>query len=170
MEGDYDVAILRRTFLTIEKLGLYLSMIFTFAMMVIITFDAMGRYIFNSPITGAYELVEKFIMPAVVFLALNYSYKDNQQISIEVLYDKSKGIIRLLLDVIKLLVMILIMAIITYQGMHLTIEAFIDKRMDFGSLPIHLYWAYIWIPIGAGIMTIRLIVDLVKKFTNYNKK
>lgn len=164
------MATLKKAFNQIEKIALYISMIIAFAMMFIITFDALGRYLFNNPLTGAYELVEKYLMPALVFLGLNYSYKDNQQISIEVLYDKTSGIFRFILDIIKIGGMLLIMALITYQGFHLALDAFIDKRMDFGGVPVPLYWAYIWIPIGSGIMTVRLLIDLVKIFIHFKQR
>lgn len=164
------MAILKKTFNQMEKTALYISMAIALAMMFIITFDAMGRYLFNNPLTGAYELVEKYLMPALVFLGLNYSYKDNQQISIEVLYDRTSGIVRFILDIVKIGAMLLIMSLITYQGFHLTVEAFIDKRMDFGGVPIPLYWAYMWIPIGSGIMAVRLLIDLVKVFIRFKQR
>lgn len=161
--------VLKKTFNSIERTAMALAMIITVAMMLIITVDSMGRYLFNSPITGSYELVEKYLMPALVFLGLNLSYKDKQQISIEVLYDKTKGILRGVFDVIRIVAMLIIMGLITYQGASLTIDSFIDKRMDFGGVPIPLYWAYMWIPIGSGIMFIRLLIDLGKVIKKFKK-
>lgn len=160
----------RTAFHRVEKTALYISMFIAVLMMFVITFDAMGRYLFNNPLTGSYELVEKYLMPALVFLGLNYSYKDNQQISIEVLYDKTSGVFRFILDLVRIGTMLIVMSIITYQGFHLTVEAFIDKRMDFGGIPVPLYWAYMWIPIGAGIMTVRLCIDMVKTCIQFKQR
>lgn len=46
-----------------------LSCLFLFGMMILTFIDVAGRYIFNSPIYGAYEIIY-LMMPALIFLAL----------------------------------------------------------------------------------------------------
>lgn len=46
-----------------------LSCLFLFGMMILTFVDVAGRYLFNSPIYGAYEIIY-LMMPALIFLAL----------------------------------------------------------------------------------------------------
>src|SRR5436189_3966765 len=48
---------------------LYLGVLATFAMMCLTSADALSRYLFNSPILGALEITEKYLMVASIFLA-----------------------------------------------------------------------------------------------------
>ena len=59
----------------IEKGLLSLGMVTLFAMMCLTTVDAVLRYLFNSPITGAYEITEKYLMLTTIFLGMSYTYR-----------------------------------------------------------------------------------------------
>src|SRR5262245_17461501 len=45
------------------------------AMMLLTSTDALSRYLLNRPILGAYEITEKYLIVAMVFLGLSYAYR-----------------------------------------------------------------------------------------------
>src|SRR6266446_5991742 len=53
----------------------YTSVVATIAIMGLTSADALSRYLFNRPITGAYEITEKYLMVAAIFLGLSYAYR-----------------------------------------------------------------------------------------------
>ena len=59
-----------------------------FVMMLLTTADAGGRYFFNRPILGAYELTSNYLMVAAVFLALPYAYRQGANIRVTFLVDR----------------------------------------------------------------------------------
>ena len=79
---------MEKVLLWIEKRLLYLGMIAVFGMMCLTTVDAVWRYLFNSPITGAYEITEKYLMLISIFLGMSYTYRGAGFIRVTILMDR----------------------------------------------------------------------------------
>jgi hypothetical protein len=73
--------------LWIEKGLLSLGMVALFAMMCLTTVDAVWRYLFNSPIVGAYEITEKYLMLTCIFLGMSFTYR-GQPYPVTILMDR----------------------------------------------------------------------------------
>src|SRR5207249_10190486 len=50
--------------------------------------DALSRYLFNRPIIGAYEITEKYLIVAAIFLGLSYAYRGGVFIRVTFLVDR----------------------------------------------------------------------------------
>ena len=57
-------------------------------MMLLTSADALFRYLFNSPILGAYEITEKYLIVAAIFLGLSYAYRGGVFIRVTFLVDR----------------------------------------------------------------------------------
>ena len=57
-------------------------------MMLLTSADALCRYLLNSPILGAYEITEKYLIVAMVFLGLSYAYRGGVFIRVTFLVDR----------------------------------------------------------------------------------
>ena len=55
-----------------ELVLVYAGVLAAFAMMCLTSADALSRYLLNRPIIGAYEITEKYLMVATIFLGLSY--------------------------------------------------------------------------------------------------
>ncbi len=62
------MAVVEAAFTTVAALCAALMMLLTSA-------DAFSRYALNSPLLGAYEITEKYLMVASIFLGLAYAYR-----------------------------------------------------------------------------------------------
>lgn len=69
----------------VDRWFAWIAGIFTFAMMVLTTFDVIGRYVFAAPIFGAFELTEIF-MGAIVFFALAATTTGREHIVVTIVY------------------------------------------------------------------------------------
>ncbi|MGE3246161.1 MAG: TRAP transporter small permease, partial [Beijerinckiaceae bacterium] len=58
-----------------------------FAMMVVTTVDVIGRYLFNAPIPGGFEIVQ-YLMAFIVFAALPLTTASNSHLSVSLLSGK----------------------------------------------------------------------------------
>lgn len=67
---------MRKVLYYCESAMTYLAIASTFIMMCLTTADALGRYVFNWPITGAYEIIEKYLMTMTIFLGFSYAYRE----------------------------------------------------------------------------------------------
>src|SRR5438067_8078777 len=59
-----------------------------FVMMCLTSADALSRYLLNRPIVGAYEITEKYLMVAAIFLGLSYAYRGGVFIRVTFLVDR----------------------------------------------------------------------------------
>ena len=67
-------------------------------MMCLTSADALCRYLLNSPILGAYEITEKYLMVAAIFIGLSYGYRGGVFIRVTFLVDRLSGGARLVAD------------------------------------------------------------------------
>jgi TRAP-type C4-dicarboxylate transport system permease small subunit len=71
-----------------ELVLVYAAVAATAAMMLLTSTDALCRYLLNSPILGAYEITEKYLVVAMVFLGLSYAYRGGVFIRVTFLIDR----------------------------------------------------------------------------------
>ena len=138
---------------------LYVGVLATFAMMCLTSLDAISRYVFNRPITGAYEITEKYLMVAAIFLGLAYGYRGGLFIRVTFLVDRLSGTARLLADYFAFLVSLAFCALFLWataiqgwRGLH--------EDTELSTLPILVGPAYCIVPIGFLALTVIMLVDL----------
>ena len=81
-----------------ERVMLYISTLSTFVLMLLTTADAGGRYIFNRPITGAYEVSTNYLMIAAIFMALSFGYRQGSYIRVTLLTSHLRGRVKLVVN------------------------------------------------------------------------
>jgi TRAP-type C4-dicarboxylate transport system permease small subunit len=74
--------------LRIERLLTFLAIIAASIMVCLTTADALGRYFLNRPITGAYEIEEKYLMVFLVYFAMAFAYRDGANIRVTILVSR----------------------------------------------------------------------------------
>src|SRR3977135_2361821 len=81
-----------------ELVLVYIAVLAAFLMMCLTSADAIARYALNSPILGAYEITEKYLMVATIFLGLSYAYRGGVFIRVTFLVDRLSGRMKLAAD------------------------------------------------------------------------
>jgi TRAP-type C4-dicarboxylate transport system permease small subunit len=85
--------------------------IFLFAMMVITSVDVAGRYLFNAPLSGGYEIVQ-YLMALVVFAALPVTTAADSHLSVTLIPPNLSGRIgrahRIVVGLVSMLALMLI--------------------------------------------------------------
>jgi TRAP-type C4-dicarboxylate transport system permease small subunit len=142
-----------------ESVLLYLGVLATFAMMCLTSADAFSRYLFNSPILGALEVTEKYLMVASIFLGLAYGYRGGLFIRVTFLVDRLTGRTRLAADYFGYLVTLLFCVFFLWatgvqgwRGLH--------EDTELSTLPILVGPAYCLVPIGFLALTLLMVADL----------
>ncbi len=138
---------------------LYLGVLATFAMMCLTSADALSRYAFNRPIMGAYEITEKYLMVAAIFLGLAYGYRGGLFIRVTFLVDRLSGPARLAADYFAFLVSLAFCLFFLWatgiQGLR-----GLRESTELSTLPILVGPAYCLVPIGFLALTVIMLVDL----------
>jgi TRAP-type transport system small permease protein len=147
---------------TCERVMLYISTISAFVLMLLTTADAGGRYLFNRPITGAYEITTNYLMVAAVFMGVSYGYHQGAYIRVTFLADHLPGLVKIVVNhLVQLLSVVYagLLVVATYQQALRTIATGTTlSSLDF----IPLGPAYVIVPVGLFFMAISMLLDLSK--------
>jgi len=130
------------------------------AMMLLISADALGR-LFGAPVQGAYEFTTYYLMVIAAFAALPRSYRTGGQVRLELLEPwlaripgkaAYRGVV---------LVSLAAFLILLWFSGEEALRRIIDRDTTFGAIQWPLYLSYVWLPIGVGILVLRLALELV---------
>ena len=144
----------------IENILLVLCGVIFMAMIFLGTADVTGRYVFDSPVLGAQELMQ-VMMGAIVMLGWAYTQKEDGHIRVELFLNMFPPSTRRVLNLIMTFLGLFLFAAVAYKGWGIAL-ANISRRflvIDFPSGPF-----YFLVPVGAFFLCLELIVHLAYLF------
>lgn len=144
-----------------ESIFVALGCLAVFFMIGLTTVDAICRYFFNNPLTGAYEITEKYLMLVGVFLAMSMTYRGGGLIRVTVLMDRlPPGRVKTLINHVSQLLSILYAAVLLVGTYQYATRLF-RQGTTLGSIfSLPLWIGAAMIPIGLLFLVIALLVDL----------
>lgn len=145
----------------VEAVFLYASVMAILAMMVLVSIDALARYVFGRPLQFQYELTENYLMVAAMLLPLAYVTRQGQHIAVDAFVHLLPSAFQVVVRYLASLGMIALLLAVTYGSGRTALEAFINNETTFGVIDWPVGWSRIWVPLGCGLFAIRLIVDLL---------
>jgi TRAP-type transport system small permease protein len=83
--------------------------------------DVFGRYLFNQPVPGTFELTE-MLMVLIVFMALGLAQHHNEHISLDLAYNYFPGRLKTVTDIFVVAVNLVIVVGITWQLYEYTVR------------------------------------------------
>lgn len=86
-----------------------------FGMMLLTTCDVIGRYIFNLPISGAYEITEA-MMVTLVFFFIAYTQATKAHVGVELVINLLPQKIRVIIDIITHLLSLLMILLVAWMS------------------------------------------------------
>jgi len=138
----------------------YLGSIALFAMMSLTTADVVGRYFFNKPVLGAFELTE-FLVLILIFSFLAPSQAKKSHVAVDLVFQHLPGRMRSIIDVFNHLLCLVFMVLIAYRGF---VRAFEIK--EFGeatsNLGIIKYPFAFFVVFGCAALSIEYLRDLIR--------
>ncbi len=144
-----------------ERAMIYISALSTFILMILTTADAVGRYLFNHPITGAYEISSDYLMVAAVFMAAGYGYREGAYIRVTFLADRLSSRVKLGVSYFVQLLSVIYGTLLGFTTIQQTKRIFFDHT-TLSSLDIPLWPAYALVPVGLFFMSLLMLLDTRK--------
>ena len=148
----------------IERALVWLAVLAAFAMMLLTSADALLRYVFNTPIIGAYEITEKYLMVASVFLGMTYAYRGGAFIRVTFLVDKLPTAWRLAADYLAYFVS-LACCMFFVGATGLQAWRALGDNTTMATVPILVGPSYCLVPIGFFALTLLMLRDLPRVST-----
>jgi TRAP-type C4-dicarboxylate transport system permease small subunit len=143
-----------------ERVLTSIAVVSMFIMMCLTTVDAVGRYFFSHPITGAYELTERYFMLVAVFLGVAYAYRGGAFIRVGILMDRMPMRVKVPINYVGQIFSILYGALLVFASIQQLVKTF-NNGTTLASLPsVPLWPGVIVIPVGLALMCLLMIVDL----------
>src|SRR5690625_5209108 len=150
---------LNRLLSALERVMLFGTYIALFLMMVLISIDAIIRYFFNATLLDVYHFTELYLMPLTVFFALAYTQQVRGHVSVSLL-DKFVPIqIRRVVLSLAYVAAAICFALIAWRSFYPAWADLVKWRTTAGVVPWPTGISRIIIPIGAGLLALRLLLD-----------
>jgi TRAP-type C4-dicarboxylate transport system permease small subunit len=144
-----------------ELVLVYASMLAAFAIMCLTSADALSRYLLNRPIIGAYEVTEKYLMVAAIYLGLSYAYRGGVFIRVTFLVDRLPGAAKLVANCFAYLVSLAFCLIILVATTQQALRGLSDDT-TLSALPLPVGPAYSFVPLGFLALTVAMLADLAR--------
>lgn len=141
----------------IEIAGMSLALLTLFLIMISITADAFGRYFLHTPITGQYEFTALYLMVIMTFMGLARTQALGGHIAISIMAPTlSKLPFRIAARLTSLLCLIAF-GLMTWLTGEEALSRIAARTTTFGAVQFPTYLSYCWVPIGVGILSLRLL-------------
>jgi TRAP-type C4-dicarboxylate transport system permease small subunit len=141
---------------------IYVSALSTFVLMLLTTADAGGRYLFNHPITGAYEITTNYLMVAAIFLSLSYGYRQGSYIRVTLLTGHLAGKTKITINYVVQVFSVGYGVLLVFATFKQALRTF-EMHTTLSSVSfIPLGPAYVIVPVGLFFMSLGMLLDLPK--------
>ena len=158
----------------LEKSGIlssvlaYVGAVALFGTMCLTAADVIGRYAFNSPILGVFELTE-FLVLILIFSFLAYTQSQKTHVAVELLLKILPRRIQAYIEVLNHIICLVLMILITWMGFQKALEL-----MEVGeaspNLGIPDYPFVFFLTLGCTIMCIEYIRDIIRLLSNIKEQ
>jgi TRAP-type transport system small permease protein len=146
----------------------YVGAFALFVMMCLTAADVIGRYIFNHPITGVYELTEYLVL-ILIFSFIGYTQSEKGHVAVDLLMVKFPHKIRTIIEICNHLTCLILMVLITWMGVQKALDL---KAVGEASpnLQIPAYPFAFFLVLGCAVMCIELLRDVLNLITPTKKQ
>lgn len=140
-----------------------LSKGFLFIMMLVITFNAFGRYQFNSPIPGSFAITELYLMVGLVFFSIGYLQFIDGNVNVDVIADdlfekRTRIVIRLLY----LLASTFIISSMAFLSGRIAVQRYVAEATLTGIINIPTWGSWAIVSLGLGYLALILVFQIVE--------
>ena len=138
----------------------YLGAFSLFTMMALTTVDVVGRYLFNRPITGVFEITEYLVL-ILIFSFIGYTQSQKGHVAVDILLPLLPAKLKKLIDVANHLVCLALMGLITWMGVEKALEL---REVGEASpnLQIPAYPFVFYLVLGCFVMCIELLRSIIQ--------
>lgn len=144
-----------------EKAGITTSYL-TMAMMAIISYEVLSRYLFNSPTKWAWLTCKQLFGLFILFAGVYTMFK-RAHIRIEIFYDRFSPRMKFISRMISMLLFAFFIGCLIHQSSWMALESLAVREKATGVFPMPLYPLKLLIPIISCLFLLEGIVVFSKK-------
>jgi len=129
------------------------------AMMFLTMADVLLRYVFGSPVSGAFEMIE-YMMAVVVPFGIAYCAHEKSHVSVDVVFDLLPGGIQVILNCANSLIVLVLFVLFAWQNLIFVKETY-QSGITSGVLYIPAYPFVATTALGFAALCLVLLADFL---------
>lgn len=133
-----------------------IGMIGMFAMLLHVTIDVAGKWLFDTPLPVTIEMTAHYYMVGVVFFPLAAVELKNGHISVEIIPQYLSTRARHILIAVVSLLGVVYFSIVTARTWHDAVNKFEIGEYLYGTVPLEIWQTRFFVPLGCGLLTLVL--------------
>jgi TRAP-type C4-dicarboxylate transport system permease small subunit len=161
-EGAY--ARLRRALDVVDGVLVGIGAAMLFALMMVVVADVSMRYLFNAPLHWSFDVISNYLMPGVFFLAVSHTLKAHSHVAVDIVHNYVGPRTRYVFELVCSVLAVPAFAICAWYATGVTIADFESGATASSGLPIPTWTVSLFLPLGFGLLTIRLFLNTLGYF------
>lgn len=153
------VTLAQRILDLLEKALMVIAALALVTMLFSISADAVGRYFFNHPLYGNYEITVYFSMVMVAFCGLPRTYVMGGHIRLTIFEESLKKVPYRIPARISTLLSALVFGTIAIVAGIDAVHRFENQETSLGAVEVPIYLSFVWFPTGCGLIALRLLLE-----------
>jgi TRAP-type transport system small permease protein len=137
-----------------------IAAISTFAMLVLVVANVIGRYLFNAPITGAFEITESLLV-VVIMLGLALTQYHDGHIRVTILTRRMSPSWARLAKIWTLILGAVFFAWCAYASWKFAYESYSFNEQEWGTITFPLYPFKFVVFLGVVLLAIQFVLDVI---------
>ena len=147
----------------INRMMSFTGMLVLFLMMLLTTADVIGRYLFNKPVQGTFELTE-IMLVTIVFSSMAFCQFSKGHISVDILVRHFPQKTQRIIDTFNYLATLVVLILISWMSFKNGVEVMNSKDMTM-ILEIPIYPFVFIVSLGAAGMAVEVLRDMIMTWT-----
>jgi TRAP-type C4-dicarboxylate transport system permease small subunit len=131
------------------------------AMMLVVCWDAGGRYLFHRPLAWSFDLISNYLLIIAAWFAISGTFQRGDHIRIDLFHAKFGRRGRAAADILTAVLAFALFAGIGWASAVHAYEAWVSKDFYPGAFMWPAWLSFAPIPIGAAVLLLRLLHHIV---------
>jgi TRAP-type C4-dicarboxylate transport system permease small subunit len=131
-------------------------------LVVIITASVIARYVFNAPISGSYEIVKAYVLPATVVLGMGWTLRNGAHVSLDVVFRMLPAHVKVMVGYCNGVIASVAILLIALASIWGTRSYYLSGSATNGSAQLPLWIGYIAADVGFASMFLVSLGEILK--------
>jgi len=136
----------------------------TFVMMVLVVANVIGRYLFNKPITGAFEITESLLV-VIIMLGLALTQYHDGHIRVTILTRRMPPWWARFAKICALIIGAVFFSWCAYASWEFAYQSYSFNEQEWGTITFPLYPFKFVVFLGVVLLTIQFVLDTISEIT-----
>lgn len=148
---------MEKTIRWFERVCLALAITSVVAIMLLVSYDSIVRYVTHRPLPWTFQLISYYLMGFALYLAISATFQNGDHIALDLFRPKFSPLVRRITDLLWGILATGTFVLISYGAWNQMLHAYITQEF----MPGHIIWpawlAFAPVVLGAGVFVLRLL-------------